>query len=80
MIIDLRGIFTLISGNLPAPKACCPFLSSVGVPSKLAGPLSAPPVALRKYFPRAFHGLSDKIERDAVLANSNSVGSLHMKY
>lgn len=47
-------IRTIIWRDLPAPKACCPFLSSVGVPSKLAGPLSAPPVALWKYFLREF--------------------------
>lgn len=32
--------------NSPPPNACCPSLSSDGEPSKLAGPLSAPPVAL----------------------------------
>lgn len=32
--------------NSPPLNACCPSLSSDGEPSKLAGPLSAPPVAL----------------------------------
>ena len=34
------------SKNSPPLNACCPSLSSDGEPSKLAGPLSAPPVAL----------------------------------